>query len=140
MQRPMARPPFSNLFRARSRCPPRRQRASELPHPGHRSHGTRQAVTRRTSLSLLYGSPALHQRSPVMGFALPLPLSPALGRGPQGTDRNSDLKQRLRMWETEKARELISKMLGQQHSGPLLRRNREMLPQTNEQRGNEPAP
>ena len=58
-----------------------------------------------------------------------------LAEVPRGTGRNSELKLRLRMWETGQVSDLISKILGQQHSGPLCRRIREMLPQTDEQRG-----
>ena len=63
MQRPMACPPVSNLLRARCRCPQRsplrRQPATKLSHPGHRSHGAGQAVARRASPSLRDGTPAL---------------------------------------------------------------------------------
>ena len=52
---------------------------------------------------------------------------------PKGTDRNAELKLRLR--EAGQVSELISKILEQQHSGPLRRRQRVMQPQTDEQRG-----
>ena len=52
-----------------------------------------------------------------------------LGSGPP-------LKLRLQMWETGQIIELISKILVQQHAGPLRRTNRTMQPQTDEQRGN----
>ena len=57
-----------------------------------------------------------------------------LAEVPKGTDRNSELKLRLRMWETGQISDLISKIQGQQHSGPLRRRTRSVQPQTDEQR------
>ena len=54
---------------------------------------------------------------------------------PKGVDRNSELKLRLHLCETEQISDLISKVLGQQNSGPLRRTARQMQPQTDEQRG-----
>ena len=99
MQRSRARPPFTNLLSSSqpvpTRRPPRRQPASELHHPGHRSHRAGQAATCQTSHNLRDGSPSLHrlslchivgrkpQRShqwpPVLGCAVPSSLLPALG-------------------------------------------------------------
>ena len=45
------------------------------------------------------------------------------------------MKLRLRLWEAGEVSELISKILGQQNSGPLRARKRVMQPQTDEQRG-----
>ena len=53
----------------------------------------------------------------------------------RGTDRNAELKLRLRLWEAGEVSELFPKTLGQQHSCPLRRRKRVMQPQTYEQRG-----
>ena len=58
-----------------------------------------------------------------------------LAEVPKGSDRDSELKLRQQMWEARRVSELIFKILGQQHSGPLRRRKREVLPQTDEQRG-----
>ena len=58
-----------------------------------------------------------------------------LAEVPKITYRNAELKLRLRLWEAGDVNELISKMFGQQHSGPLRRRKRVMQPQTDEQRG-----
>ena len=57
-----------------------------------------------------------------------------LAEVPKGTDRNSELKLRLRMMETAQISDLISKKLGQQHSGPRRRTTRREQPQTDEQR------
>ena len=40
----------------------------------------------------------------------------------QGTERNAELKLRLRLWQAGEVSELMSKILGQQHCGPLRRR------------------
>ena len=45
-----------------------------------------------------------------------------LAEVPNGTDRNSELKLRLGMWDAEQVSELVSRILEQQHSGPLRRR------------------
>ena len=58
-----------------------------------------------------------------------------LAEVPRGSDRNAELKLRLRPWEADEVSELIAKTLGQQHSGPLRRRKQVMQPQTDEQRG-----
>ena len=50
-------------------------------------------------------------------------------------DKNSELKQRLHLWESGQITGLISKVLGQQNSGPPRKTARGMKPQTNEQRG-----
>ena len=52
---------------------------------------------------------------------------------PKGVDRNSELKLRLHLWETGQISDLISKVLGQQNSGPLRRTARKIQPQTDEQ-------
>ena len=44
-----------------------------------------------------------------------------LAKIPKGVDRNSELKQRLHLWETGQISDLICKVLGQQNSGPLRR-------------------
>ena len=54
---------------------------------------------------------------------------------PKGVDRNSELKLRLHLWETGQLSDLISKLLGQQNSGPLRRTARPVQLQTDEQRG-----
>ena len=54
---------------------------------------------------------------------------------PKGVDRNSELKQRLHLWEMGHITDLISQVLGQQNSGPLRRTARRVQPQTDEQRG-----
>ena len=54
---------------------------------------------------------------------------------PKGVDRNSELKLRLHQWETGQISDLISKVLGQQNSGPLRRTVRRVQPQKDEQRG-----
>ena len=54
---------------------------------------------------------------------------------PKSVDRNSELKQRLHLWERGHITDLISKVLGQQNSGPLRRTARKRKPQTDEQRG-----
>ena len=56
-----------------------------------------------------------------------------LGDG-QFQDRTAELKLRLRLWEAREVSEIIAKILGHQHSGPLRRRKREMQPHTDEQR------
>ena len=58
---------------------------------------------------------------------------------PKGVDRNSELKQRLHLWETGQISDLICKVLGQQNSGPLRRTARRVQPQTDEQRGKRPC-
>ena len=55
-----------------------------------------------------------------------------LAEVPKGTDRNLELKLRLRTWEEGQISELISKISGQHHSGPLRRTKRTMQPQTDE--------
>ena len=45
-----------------------------------------------------------------------------LAEVPKGTDRNSELKLRLQMWEMGLVTEVIFKILGQQHSDPPRRR------------------
>ena len=54
---------------------------------------------------------------------------------PKGVDRNSELKQRIHLWETGQISDLICKVLGQQNSGPLRRTARRVQSQTDEQRG-----
>ena len=46
---------------------------------------------------------------------------------PKGHDRNAELKRRLQMWEASQMHELISRILGQQHTG---QQNREQKPAT----------
>ena len=58
-----------------------------------------------------------------------------LAEVPKGTDRNSELKLRLQVWETGQVSELIPKILVQQHSGALRRKKGVTQPQTDEQRG-----
>ena len=55
---------------------------------------------------------------------------------PKGVDWNSELKQRLQLWESGQVSVLIGKVLGQQNSGSLRRIARRVQPQTDEQRGN----
>ena len=133
------------------RRPPRRQPASELPHPGHRAHRTRRAVTRRTSQSLRNGSPSLHRLSQrhSLGRRLEGAISGhqswavlcryrcrlLLAEVLKGTDRNAELNLRLRLWEAGEVSDPVSLILEQQHSGPLRPRIRVMQPQTDEQRG-----
>ena len=52
---------------------------------------------------------------------------------PKGVDRNSGKK--LHLWETGQISDLISKVLGQQNSGPLRRTARRVQLQKDEQRG-----
>ena len=54
---------------------------------------------------------------------------------PKGSDRNAELKLRLRLWEAGEISELVGRVLAQQHSGPLHRGKRAVQPQTDEQRG-----
>ena len=54
---------------------------------------------------------------------------------PKGVERNSELKQRLQLWEPGLISVLIGMDLGQQNSGPLRRTARKTQPQTDEQRG-----
>ena len=54
---------------------------------------------------------------------------------PKGVDRNSELKQRLQLWEWGQVSVLICKVLGQQNSGQFRRRVGKTQPQTDEQRG-----
>ena len=54
---------------------------------------------------------------------------------PKGVDRNSQLKQRLHLWEVGHITDLISKVLGQQSSGPFRRTPKTVQPQSDEQRG-----
>ena len=68
----------SELVEGAPRRLPPRQPASELPHPGHRSHRAGQAATRRTSQSLQKASKG-HQWSPFVVFAAQLSLPTALG-------------------------------------------------------------
>ena len=53
----------------------------------------------------------------------------------KGVDRNSELKQRLQLWEWGQVSVLICKVLGQQNSGQFRRRVEKTQPQTDEQRG-----
>ena len=53
---------------------------------------------------------------------------------PRGVDRNSELKQRLQLWQPGQVSVLICKVLGQQNSGSL-RTAGKTQPQTDEQRG-----
>ena len=53
-----------------------------------------------------------------------------LAEVPKGSDRKAELKLQLRLWEAGEVSELIAKILGQQHSGPLRRRKRVMQPQS----------
>ena len=59
----------------------------------------------------------------------------SLLESPRGVDRNSQLKQRLHLWEAEQVSVLIGKVLGQQNSRPLRRTARRVQPHTDEQRG-----
>ena len=45
------------------------------------------------------------------------------------------MKHRLQLWEAREIHELVGRVLGQQHSGPLRRRKRTVQPQTDEQCG-----
>ena len=54
---------------------------------------------------------------------------------PKGVDRNSELKQRRHLWDTGQISDLISKVLGQQNSGPHRRTAIRMQSQTDQQRG-----
>ena len=54
---------------------------------------------------------------------------------PKGADKSSELKLRLHLCESGQISVLISKVLGQQSSGPPRRTARRMQPQTDEQRG-----
>ena len=47
----------------------------------------------------------------------------------KGVDRKSELKQRLHLWESGQISGLISRVLGQQNSGPLRRAARRVQPQ-----------
>ena len=58
-----------------------------------------------------------------------------LAKIPKGVDWNSELRQRLHLWESGQISDLISKVLGQQSSGPLRRTARGVQPKTDEQRG-----
>ena len=63
-----------------------------------------------------------------------------LAEVPKGTDRNVELKLRLRMWERGRSVELISKIFGRQHSVALHKTKRTMQPQTDQQRGKRACP
>ena len=54
---------------------------------------------------------------------------------PKGSDRNAELKHRLQLWRAGEIHELVGRVLGQQHSGPLRRRKRTVQQQTDEQCG-----
>ena len=54
---------------------------------------------------------------------------------PKGVDRNSEVKQRLHLWEAGQISDLICKVLGQQNSGPLRSTARRVQTQTDGQRG-----
>ena len=56
-----------------------------------------------------------------------------LAEVPTGSDGNAEMKLRLQL--SGENRELIGRVLEQQHSGPLRRRKRVTQPQTDEQRG-----
>ena len=58
-----------------------------------------------------------------------------LAQIPKGVDRNSELKQRLQLWESGQINALIGLVLGQQNSRPLRRTTGRTQPQTDEQRG-----
>ena len=59
---------------------------------------------------------------------------------PKGVDRNSELKNRLQLWELEQISVLIGKVLGQQNSGTLRRTARKTQLQTDEKAGSGPHP
>ena len=93
----------------------RRQLASELSHSGHRPHRARQAVSRRTSQSFRNGSSTLQVSRDATAWAESLEGAISghqswavlcryrcrlmLAEAPKGSDRNAELKQRLRVWE-----------------------------------------
>ena len=154
MQRPMARPSFSNFLRARSRCS--QATPSTTAHFRTALSGTSFCRSVTSSYSPNFSKPPRWRSRAASSLDMPRHgqsferaisghLSWALlcrnrcrlllAEVPKGTDRNSELKLRLRMWETGQVSELISKFLGQQHSGPLRRKKRGMQPQTDEQRG-----
>ena len=146
MQLPMASPPFINLFRACSRCTKATSLDDSLvPNCAIiliERDKQLLAELRKASqgLSLTASSLAVHlrgshQRSPVWGVLCRYRCRLLLAEVTKGTDRNAELKLRLRMWEAGEVIELISEILEQQHSGPLRKRKRIMQPQTDEQRG-----
>ena len=118
--------------------------ATKLSHSGHYYHRTGQAGTRRASPGLRNGTPAMRglSMSPLHGqkgamsghqswvllcrYRCRLLLAGSL-KVSTGT-RN--LKLRLLLWEKWQISDLISKVLGQQNSGPLRRTARKMQPQT----------
>ena len=146
------RPPISNPPLSLSQCPPDDPLDDiPQPHSGHCPRRARQAAARRALPSLRNCTPAMrglsirhglgrkprrsHERSPVLGAALSLPLSPVLAGIPKGVDRNAELKLQLHLWETGQISDLISKVMGQQNSGPLRKKARRVQLQTDEQRG-----
>ena len=54
---------------------------------------------------------------------------------PKGVDRNSELKQRLQLWESGQITALIGLLVGQQNSRPLRRTTGKTQPHKDEQRG-----
>ena len=146
-----ARPLISNRFRARSQCLQPLDDSPLPPHPEHRPDRSRQAIALRAPPGFGVGTPALcgltmrhglgrkprrsHERSEVLGLALPLEMSLLLAVIPKSVDRNSELKRRLHLWESGQINALIGLVLGQQNSGPLRKTAGKPQPQTHEQRG-----
>ena len=150
MQRPMARPPCSNFLRARSRC----LQATHSPLPNcpiwyivltERDKQLLAELRRASAMALprcivsrydtawaesLEGAPSGHQSLTMLcRYRCRL----LLAEVPKALTETAELGLRLRLWEAGQVSELVSKVLGQQRSGPLRRRKRVTQPQTDEQ-------
>ena len=118
MQRPRARPPFIKTLQSLQPVPPGdplddSPLLTELPRALPRCIVSRHATAWAESLE---GAISGHQSLAVLcRYRCHL----LLAEVPQGTDRNAELKLRLRLREAGEVSELISRILGQQHSGPV---------------------
>ena len=138
MLRPLARPPFTSLFTARSQC--HQVSASMTAHSRTAPLGASPSQIATSSYSLIFAEPRQWPSHAAWSLSTPLPsreppvaISPGpccadtacrllLAEVPKGSDRNAELKLRLQLWEAGEISELIGRALEQQHSGPLRRR------------------
>ena len=73
-----------------------------------------------------------HERSSVLGLLCRCRSSSL--KSTKGVDRNSELKQRLQLWESGQINALVGLVVGQQNSGPLRRTARKTQVQDEQRR------
>ena len=131
-----------NCFRARSQC--LQENPWTTAHCRIAPSGTSSSLIETSSCSPSSAGPRRLHSHGVWSLDMPRPgamsghqswAACSMLKSRKGDDKNSELKQRLQLWELGQVSVLIGKVLGQQNSGARRRTTGRTQPQTDEQCG-----